>query len=298
VRQGVLLRLEAEGRIGWGEIAPIEWFGSETDAQALQVCQSLSNQVTLEQIQSIPATLPACQFGFESAWEAIACQSREPHQASELPASVLLPTGAAALDAPQLFVAQAHNRHSTYKWKIGVAPIQDELAIFEELLNLLPPQSKLRLDANGGLTWQQACQWLQFCDGYGIEFLEQPLPPDQFEVMLKLGQRYTTPLALDESVTSLAQLQACYQKGWRGIFVLKAPIAGSPVQLREFCQAHRLDLVWSSVFETAIARRYVENYLIAALPLSGRATGFGVSDWFSDRWEQRQPEQIWQQLAA
>lgn len=303
VRQGIILRLtNAAGQIGWGEIAPIDAFGSETWTEAFCFCQSLSEEIELEVIQQIPQTLPACRFGFEAAWEMLAsfqCEEN-PREApcstgNASPASsILLPTGADALNAPQLFTAKPG---STFKWKIGVAPIQAELELFEELTSLLPAHSKLRLDANGGLTWQQACQWLQICDGYSIEFLEQPLPPDQVELMLKLGRRYATPIALDESVTTLDQLKACYGQGWRGIFVIKAPLVGSPIELRAFCQTHRLNIVWSSVFETSIARRYIEHYLIAALPRSDWAPGFGVNHWFTDRWEQRTPEQIWDRLA-
>ncbi|XPM54041.2 MAG: o-succinylbenzoate synthase [Leptolyngbya sp. IPPAS B-1204] len=294
VRQGVILRLEGADRVSWGEIVPIEWFGSESYLDALRFCQALPGEITHAQIQQIPASLPACQFGFESAWEKLVLPPpHSPHSVPQLPSSILLPTGAEALHAPQLFTASPG---STFKWKIGVAAIQDELELFEELISLLPNQAHLRLDANGGLTWQQACQWLQLCDGYGIELIEQPLPPTQLDQMLKLSQRYSTPLALDESVTTLEQLQTCYHQGWRGLFVIKAPLAGSPVQLRHFCQTHQLDIVWSSVFETAIARRYIENYLVAALPSSNRATGFGVEHWFDDGWEQRSPEQIWQRL--
>lgn len=297
-RQGVILRLtNSTGAIGWGEIAPIEWFGSESLTAALSFCCSLPADITLDQIRQIPASLPACQFGFEAAWEMLVSPERWNNSnklsPKQLPVSILLPTGAEALNAPQLWDAKPD---STFKWKIGVAAIREELAIFEELLSLLPNQAKLRLDANGGLTWQQSCQWLQVCDGYGVELIEQPLPPDQFSLMLKLSQRYSTPIALDESVTTLDQLKLCYSNGWRGLFVIKAPITGSPIELRQFCHAHKLDVIWSSVFETAIARRYVEQNLIAALSASNRAVGFGVDHWFTDGWERRNPEQIWERL--
>lgn len=304
VRQGIILRLvDPAGQIGWGEIAPIPAFGSETWTEAFRFCQSLPQEISQTQIQQIHSALPACRFGLESAWEMLASlqfksssPQRVPDQSSDLPvSSILLPSGADALNAPQLFTAKPG---STFKWKIGIAPAPTEFKLFEELVSLLPVASKLRLDANGGLNWQQACQWLQLCDGYGVEFLEQPLPPDQVDLMLRLSHYYTTPLALDESVTTVEQLQRCYRQGWQGIFVIKAPLMGSPAQFRAFCQDNPLDLVWSSVFETAIARRYINDYLIAKLPLSDRATGFGVDHWFGDRWEQRSPEQIWQQLDA
>lgn len=290
VREGIILCLtDPDGRQAWGEIAPVPAFGSETLAQAWQFCQALPTVLTWADLQQI--SLPACQFGLLSAWEQLtsSVSSVEPLPAS----SVLLPTGAAALDAPQLFTLKPQ---STFKWKIGVAPIQDEMAVFEELISLLPADARLRLDANGSLTWQQACQWLQLCDGYGVELLEQPLPPDQVGLMLKLRQRYSTELALDESVTTVAQLQNCYHQGWRGVFVLKATIAGSPMELRNFCQTHHLDVIWSSVFETGVARRYIQDFLVRALPRTKRATGFGTSHWFNDGWEQLNPEQLWERL--
>src|SRR5579883_2016587 len=69
-RDGIILRLIDEtDRVGWGEIAPISWFGSETLEQALDFCHQLPNKITDETIFSIPDELPACQFGFESARE-------------------------------------------------------------------------------------------------------------------------------------------------------------------------------------------------------------------------------------
>jgi len=67
IREGIILCLKDEINIGWGEIAPISWFGSETIEQALLFCLQLPTEITEETIFSIPDKLPACQFGFESA---------------------------------------------------------------------------------------------------------------------------------------------------------------------------------------------------------------------------------------
>jgi 1,4-dihydroxy-2-naphthoate octaprenyltransferase len=69
VRDGIILCLTAETGSSCGEIAPISWFGSETIEQALDFCRQLPAEITGETIFSIPDNLPACQFGFESAWE-------------------------------------------------------------------------------------------------------------------------------------------------------------------------------------------------------------------------------------
>nr|WP_290223402.1 o-succinylbenzoate synthase [Trichocoleus desertorum] len=296
LREGILLRLtDSIGKIGFGEIAPIPWFGSETFEQALAFCQQLPSEITATHISAIPAALPACQFGFESAWLMLNDTSKFKIQNSKFKSaySALLPTGVDALEAWQSLWQQGFR---TFKWKIGVAPLSTELDALQALCQVLPTAAKLRLDANGGLTPETAIAYLQVCDELGIEFLEQPLPVSQFQTMLKLSQQHSTPLALDESVATLAQLQTCYEQGWRGIFVIKPAIAGFPSQLRKFCQTHPIDAVFSSVFETAIGRTTGLS-LAAELTLGDRAVGFGINHWFNDSWEQLSDfEQLWNSL--
>ena len=192
--------------------------------------------------------------------------------------SGLLPAGEGALEAWQKLWTQGYR---TFKWKIGVYAIADELAIFDALTQILPTSAKLRLDANGGLSDDQANLWLWTCDQklLEIEFIEQPLPVEQFNAMQELSCCYATAIALDESVATLKQLEKCYQLGWRGIFVIKPGIAGSPSRLRQFCHDHEIDAVFSSVFETNVGRQAALK-LAAELARKNRAVGFGIKHWF------------------
>lgn len=286
IREGVIIRLTDEmGQIGWGEIAPISWFGSETWEEAVNFCCQIGDEITAETIFSIPSELPACQFGFESAWSRL---NKEHTLKYDFSYSGLLPAGEAALQEWQTLWQQGYR---TFKWKIAVNPIEDELEIFQQLIQTLPAEAKLRLDPNGGLSWEEANQWLKICDRFPVEFLEQPLPVDGFDAMLELSHRYSTPLALDESVATINQLQNCYKKGWRSIFVIKPCIAGSPQLLRKFCQQHDLDVVFSSVFETAIGRQAALN-LAGEISRRDRAIGFGVNHWF-DRDEESWLKNLW-----
>ena len=170
----------------------------------------------------------------------------------------------------------------TYKWKIGVESFTKEIAIFEKLVKFLPLNSRLRLDANGGLTLEDAQLWLSFTDQIRqIEFIEQPLPPDQFAELLTLSQNFKTAIALDESVSSLKQLKTCYELGWRGIYVIKAAIIGSPRQLENCFQIKAIDIVFSSVFETSIGQQAVLA-LAQKFNNCDRPLGFGVNQWFED----------------
>lgn len=293
VRKGILLRLTDEtGEIGWGEIAPLSWFGSETFKQAITFCYQLPLQITTETILTIPNQLPACQFGFESALTAIQYPI---YDHNHLSFSGLLPSGKQVLE---YWKSLYYRGYRTLKWKIGVQPIKEELDIFQKLIhqinetvtvNLDINPILLRLDGNGGLTYEMACRWLKMCDFFNsrfshfnavkIEFLEQPLPTAQFHLMLELSHEYSTPIALDESVASFKLLQSCCQQGWPGIFVIKPAIIGSPRKLKKFCNSYSLDLVFSSAFETLIGQTAALQ-LAAKLSLKDRAVGFGVQHCF------------------
>jgi O-succinylbenzoate synthase len=279
LREGIIVRLEdQQGNLGWGEIAPLPWFGSETLTEAKAFCQQLKPKITSELIKQIPDNLPCCQFAFQSALDELNSQD-DSELLTDLKYSYLLPTGEKALQQIKTIVLQPE---STFKWKIGVNSLAQERELFEQLIQLLPPNSKLRLDANGGLTYQEAQVWLSIAQRSGkVEFIEQPLPTEQLNLMLELANNYSTLLALDESVATLNQLDYCRQQGWQGVFVIKPCIAGYPQKLQEFCLTHKLDIVLSSVLETTIGRK-IALRLAQKIQNLNRAIGFGVAHWFDD----------------
>jgi O-succinylbenzoate synthase len=309
VREGIILRFaDEQGQVTFGEIAPIPWFGTETLEQAREFCDRFPRQFSPEQIDDIPDSLPACQFGFS------AVRPHPPNSFSKTgerdlsmqnfgadPKDVcaLLPTGEAALAGWQRLWQAGHR---TLKWKIGVAAVEVELAIFQQLVEQVPPDLRLRLDANGGLTPETAAAWLAACDRapITIEFLEQPLPPATIlDWLPQIRGQFRTAIALDESVATLPQLQQVYQQvGDRGVYVVKPAIAGSSQRLADFCLQHRLDVVFSSALETPIGRHQALRLAQRLWDhgLAKRAVGFGVGHWFADDWSQLSEAALWARL--
>ncbi|MEY2985058.1 MAG: hypothetical protein RLZZ568_1675 [Cyanobacteriota bacterium] len=280
-REGIILQLTDEhGQTSQGEVAPLPWFGTETLDQAREFCQQLSGCITSDQIQAIPDYLPCCQFAFGGAEWGLWEQFVEP---LSLRYCQLLPTGKSVLT--YLETVQ-HLPCQTVKWKIGIEDIATEQALFLTMLQRLPPHTHLRLDANGSLTLDEATQWLKLLShqqkvihkSIQIEYLEQPLPPDHLRELFTLAQSFPTVIALDESVASLPQLQRLYDQGWEGIYVLKGAIMGDPRRLHQWLTHHPIKVIFSSVFETAIARQQVlrlaqqwnlTNYAVGFSPLQG-----------------------------
>jgi o-succinylbenzoate synthase len=277
IRAGLIIQLTDDFGVSYqGEIAPIPWFGSESIDRAISWCQHIGDNITTTQIHQIPDDLPACQFGFGSALTAF--NFPPAITPTTLDISALLPSGAAAIARLPVLSTQGY---STFKWKIGVLPIAQEVAIWTQLMMALPNDAKLRLDANGGLTDAAAQQWLEICTQEArIEFIEQPLALDAIDRMKELAHRYDTPIALDESVATLERIEAVYAAGWRGIYVIKPGIAGFPWRLAELITQYQLDVVFSSVMETNVGKAAVFQ-LASSLKLN-RSMGFGTDDWFSD----------------
>jgi o-succinylbenzoate synthase len=282
VREGAIVTLtDSDGNVGRGEIATLEWFGTESLGEAIAFCAALQGEITTAQIFGIPDRFPCCQFGFESALVGFEnCGNVGDRQIA-----ALLPTGKTSINSWRTHYDRGHR---TFKWKIGVSPIDTEIQWFHALHQQLPTDAQLRLDANAGLSLDAAKRWLEEFETYPIEYLEQPLAVDQFTAMQTLGETYGTPIALDESIANLQSLKDCHDRGWAGIYVIKPAIVGSPRKLQDFLQCRSIDVVFSSVFETEIG--YAAGLELAdrlgcdgLRPTEGhRALGYGTNHWWQE----------------
>ncbi|MCZ6671831.1 MAG: o-succinylbenzoate synthase, partial [Verrucomicrobia bacterium] len=187
-REGMVIRLEdVDGSVGFGEIAPVPWFGTETVEQALQWCKEVPPEIT--GALQVPTELPCCGFALSAALEH---RSRSASRRT-FPVAGLI-TSSSSLEEKQA------DGFSTFKVKIGLHSIEEETRQIEALVEKLTPGQRLRLDANGGLSESAYSAWLEFLEGQPVEFLEQPLSPGLENRMLEMAEPFSIPLALDESV--------------------------------------------------------------------------------------------------
>ena len=275
-REGIIVRLEDEqGRIGFGEIAPIPWFGTETLVEAGELCRKFGADVTDEDIDAVPERYGCVRFALGAARRPAAVSAGQ----TRLPVAALLPAGREVLPA---LGAKLEAGFLAFKWKVGVGDIEDELGLFDDLLANLPAYAKLRLDANGAWNRRQAARWLERCAGRPVEFVEQPVAPADEDSLLGLARDYPVKLALDESVLRLAEARRWQALGWPGIFVLKPALAGPIEEIMKWVLETKADVVFSSAIETVLGRSLILQTLLNH-PLTQRALGFGAGGVFGDR---------------
>lgn len=301
LREGFLIRMETAQGVGYGEVAPIPDFGSETIDAAGDFLRTLTNGSEA----TPPANLPACAFALSAASQSI---QREKPKQKQYAVCALLPAGAAALPIAEKKIERGYE---TLKWKIGVEPLRSELEQACSLFDRLPEGVLLRLDANASLEPSTLESWLELLEQFScqVDYLEQPLPRGQEFLMAEAMQRSGIPIALDESLNGAKAERWMEPGAWAGPLVIKAPLMGEMERLR--CRLKPLagQVVLSSVFETGVGMESAFT-LADALPDLERAVGYDTINAFEDAMTQIKegpiicasqrecydPEQIWNSI--
>ncbi|MEX2382823.1 MAG: o-succinylbenzoate synthase [Opitutales bacterium] len=278
-RRGFLIRITGEdGEHGYGEVAPTPWLGSETLEEAADFLRAFASRAGKgsRNLGAI-SQLPACRFGIDSAMAELR-QTAVDLPIRPIEVAALLPPGSAGLDALERGFQAGYR---TFKWKIGVESAELERGIFRELRASAPPAAQFRLDANGGLSPDDAREWLKLLEETEIQYLEQPLPPENFAEMKTLATEFRTPIALDESIGNARQFEAVHNRGWKGLYVVKPALFGAMREGVALLPALRPRLIFSSAFETSIGFEAVLRWA-SRWQADGVAAGLGTGGFLED----------------
>ena len=283
--------------MGWGEAAPIPWFGTETVAAAAAALAGLEGRAEnlADALVRVPAGCASVRAGLAAA---LGAGSEEQGAGSRsgagaevvkfLPMAGLLPAGRAALEAvePRLELG-----FRVFKWKVGMLPAPDEWALLDDLLGRLPNGAKLRLDANGAWDRRTAERWLERAAERPIEYVEQPIAPEARgagDLLQGLAEDYPVKIALDESVNGADDVERWLAADWRGVWILKPALLGNPETVLARLVKAGADVVFGSALETAVGARVAMRLAFAWAEARGgdaasrRALGFGVWPLFQE----------------
>ncbi|UYA59414.1 O-succinylbenzoate synthase [Pectobacterium sp. F1-1] len=244
-RDGLIVRLQEDERLGWGEIAPLPEFSVETLAEA--------EAVTLEQLQSWATgsafsddLLPSVAFGLSCAQAEL---DQHLPQAADYRKAPLC-----SGDPDELFdMLQAMPGEKVAKVKVGLYEAVRDGMIVNVLLEALP-DLKLRLDANRSWTRAKA-------DGFAryvapslrsrIAFLEEPCKTR--EESREFARETGICIAWDESVRE-ADFRVEAEPGVSAI-VIKPTLVGSLARCQQLVQETQqagLTAVISSSIESSL----------------------------------------------
>lgn len=166
---------------------------------------------------------------------------------------------AALVDKARAALAQGYR-----KIKIKIKPGKD--VDYVRATRAAFPTAPLMADANNAYSMDDV-DALVALDAFGLMMIEQPLAWDDIVRHAELQARLTTPICLDESITSLERAQDMVTlKSGRIINIKPGRVGGftSSIAIHDFCESHGIPVWCGGMLESGIGRAY--NVALASLP--------------------------------
>lgn len=289
-REGIALRVEVDGRVGWGEASPLPGYGHGDDlASARAALERFARSAAAPDLAApvrswLPRLLAGLEdsasagFAVETALLSLASSTAgvpvhrllSPRAARPVPLCTLLPADPDAASAAVREAVAASVR--CFKLKIG-RRLDVEIALLRRLRAEHGSDVTLRVDASGSLVDPMPA--LSALAALGVEMVEEPVAGD---ALLALSDS-PVPIAVDESIhgaAGAARLERLLATGRCDVVVLKPAALGGALtcmRLAALARRHGADVVVSHLLDGPIALAACAEL---ALALGGdRAAGLG-----------------------
>lgn len=167
------------------------------------------------------------------------------------------------------------------KLKVGHGQtIEEECARVAAVRAAIGPQVRLRLDANGAWSVEQAIRTIWALETYDLEFVEQPVSPGHVEGMKQVREAVHTPIAADEDITDLDAARRVLHNSAAQLLVLKPMVVGGLRTARriiELAQAAGVAVVVTTTLDAGVGAA-AALHLAATLPPGSPACGLATGD--------------------
>jgi len=279
----VCVRLsDGDGLEGWGEASPSSYYGETADT-------------VVEKLKLLEPYLPKDPFDLDAA-EARFAEVVPKNGAARAALSVALhdlvgkllgiplyqlwgldakkaPVSSftIGIDTPEKTRAKVKEAagYSILKIKLGTDRDEEILKTIRDATD-----KPLRVDANAGWTRERALKMLPMLKEYGVEFVEQPLPPDDLEGIAAVRRAGILPVVVDESCIVAADIPRVAQAA-DGINIKLAKCGSLREALRMIAtaRAHRMLVMVGCMIETSIGITAAAHFtpLVDAADLDGAA---------------------------
>jgi o-succinylbenzoate synthase len=290
VRSGLVLFLTTdEGVAGVGEASPV---GPSSPAEVKSLAATLDHlapawlERDFDPDERLSAEIsPPIRFGLETALLDILGQKQRCPIASLLGGrpSALPVNALISAESPPEAVAEAKSATKSgfrsLKLKLGWgSPEQDE-ALVSAVRSAAGPEVKLRVDPNQAWSVGQAIETLTRLQKYDLEYVEQPVAAADLYGLAEVRSRVRVPVAADESLKSLDDLQRLLKLHAADIFILKAARLGglkAALEIARIAVQAGCQVVVTSSLESGIgvaANAHLASALPGPSPDHGLSTG-------------------------
>ena len=280
-REGILIEIDCQGVVGYGECAADKspGYSYETAATAWHILRDC----LLPSVVGIELKEPGdmhravnwirghrmAKAGLEMAlWDVWGKQQNRPLSSLlggvRQKAPVGVSVGIQETPAALLHVVEGYLRQGYGRIKVKIKPGRDVNEVRQ--LRQAFPDIKLQVDANSAYTLETASSLLPL-DDLNLLLIEQPLAEDDLWDHSKLQPLLKTPICLDESILEVRHARQALEMGAGRIINIKAGRVGGisvAKAIHDLCQGVGIPVWCGGMLETGVGR--AANLALASLP--------------------------------
>jgi len=149
--------------------------------------------------------------------------------------------------------------------------IELDIARVRAVRERLGPTVKIRVDANGGFSLHDARTFMRGVEPFGVEFVEQPLPPDDLDGLRRLANMTEIPISVDEGLQRPSDAMRLADMRAVAVFNIKIPKCGGlflSKQIAAIAQAAGIRAICGGGLAFEVIRQ-ASRHFTASTPLGG-----------------------------
>ena len=208
-KETYFLRVEDQGRIGYGECAIFRGLSCDDRPDYEQrlrwLCENISRDIGHLKVELLE--YPSIHFGLEQAM--LSLNGSDPY--TLFPSAFtdgedrILINGLIWMGNREFMKTQIEEKlregFTTIKLKIGAMDFETELGLLRFIREqYTAAEIEIRVDANGAFSPEEATEKLKQLSEFAIHSIEQPIRAGQWEEMAGLCEKSPVPIALDEEL--------------------------------------------------------------------------------------------------
>ena len=147
-------------------------------------------------------------------------------QHATLPVAWTLASGDTTRDIAEAEQMLETRRHNIFKLKIGLRPVNDDVAHVAAIKRALGDRASVRVDVNQAWSETDARRGIPALEAAGVDLIEQPLSRDDRGAQARLSGRFGVAIMADEALHGIKDAFDIASRGAADVFALKINQAG------------------------------------------------------------------------
>ena len=261
-RKGWIISISNGDMVGYGDASPLDEFSNESYEQAgygiqgfklaMDGIDNIDFEEALQLASAHGEMQPSVQFAIETALYDFQSKINNISLYKFLNAKSLDTVKVCSYDE---YLPAYDNM--VIKIKITETNLLNQVEMIDRLIDKYDNKIRIRIDFNESLDLPRAIRFCKMIEGRPIDYIEQPLPREDFEDMYELSLHTEIPLAADEMISDMESLDKALETQCASVFILKPMLIGGISSLKEMIkvinsESKRFNI--SSLLESNIGR--------------------------------------------